>query len=138
MPSAGQPGIMGKIIGTDRTDLLLGSIALLACILAFAFSFQSDLIQVGDASYYLMLGISLAQGKGLSDISMPDAPPKLWWPIGFPATIAVFFLIFGPQWVFLKILIFILLYVSLFYFAKIVLQKKSEGEFDKEVFDRNN
>jgi hypothetical protein len=98
------------------TTLVLG-------ILVLSFSFTRSEFQYGDNCAYVTLGIAFAQGQGFADISVPSRPHFLWWPPGFPLVIALFYSIFGPHWVALKLVFFILLYVSFFLFAAMLLRK---------------
>lgn len=111
------------IIEANPAVALLAVIVFCA-VLVFALAFQPDMIQVGDASYYLMLGISLAHGQGLSDISQPHAPPKHWWPAGFPLAIAFFYKLIGPHWIAAKVLILLAFYCALWLFGMTLMRRR--------------
>jgi hypothetical protein len=97
-------------------------LAILA-VLVLRFSFSITEHQYGDNCGYLTLGMAFANGLGFSDPSIPSHPHFLWWPPGFPLAIALFYKVFGPQWVLLKLLILILLYCSFFLFAALLLKR---------------
>ena len=106
-----------------KSVLFLGAITLAIGILVLRFSFTTAEFQYGDNCGYLTLGMAFAQGQGFSDISVPGHPHFLWWPPGFPLAIALFYSLFGPHWVALKLVIFALLYVSFFLFTAMLLRK---------------
>jgi 4-amino-4-deoxy-L-arabinose transferase-like glycosyltransferase len=49
----------------------------------------------GDNARYLMLGKSLAEGKGYRDLYLPDAPVHTQYPPGFPLILAAITLVSG-------------------------------------------
>lgn len=99
---------------------------LVPAVLVLLFSFSYELFQYGDNCGYLTLGMSFAQGKGFTDISIPGNPHFLWWPPGFPLFVTLFYTALGAHWVILKLLIFGLLYVGFAGFATIVKKREND------------
>jgi len=54
----------------------------------------------------------------LRNLSDPSMSHYLWWPPGFPAVVAGWYLAVGPQWVALEIAVMALHLVSLWLFAR--------------------
>lgn len=116
-----------KIKSLVKTHYLLLITFTMALFILF-FSFKFDIFQYGDNCGYMILGQSLAEGKGFSNIALPEPIHFLWWPPGFPIFIALFYLILGPSWNILKMVIFILLYISFFLFAHLIKSNSKKSD----------
>ena len=103
---------------------LLISIVSASFILLFSFSF--DIFQYGDNCGYISLGVAFAEGKGFTDPALPGSIHFLWWPPGFPLFISLFYKVIGPHWYALKLLIFLILYISFALYA-IMLYKEEKN-----------
>lgn len=101
-------------------------IAAMSAVLILLFSFSFDIFQYGDNCGYMTLGIAFANGEGFTDAALPGSPHFLWWPPGFPLFIALFYKIIGPQWQVLKLLIFIMLYVSFALYAQVIYEQEKK------------
>jgi hypothetical protein len=75
--------------------------------------FDPNLDTNGDNARYIVLGISLIQGQGLSKICMPGAPPDIMVPFGYPLLLAPFLALFPDHYVPLKLLSMLLFLLSL-------------------------
>lgn len=113
---------MIRVVKNKRAILIL--ITLISFISVLLFSFSSEIFQYGDNCGYMTLGIAFAKGQGFSDPALPGNYHFLWWPPGFPIFIALFYLVFGAQWIFLKIIILLLLYSSFYLFASMIYKNE--------------
>jgi len=75
--------------------------------------FDPNLDTNGDNARYIILGMSLAQGKGLSRICMPGAPPEIMAPFGYPLLLTPFLALFPDNYLVLKLLSTLLFLLSL-------------------------
>ena len=101
--SAGDAGV-----GSAR---LVWACAAVAAAAVLAFSFTLEIYQYGDNCGYMTLGMSLARGRGFTNLAIPGYTNLLWWPHGFPLFLSLFCATIGPQWAFIKVLIFLLLFL---------------------------
>jgi hypothetical protein len=91
---------------------------------AFITTFTFEIFQYGDNCNYMVLGMSLASGQGLSDIAQPHHPPLHWWPAGYPLLIAFFYSLAGARWELLKVLQFALLGLSLVVWTQTIYRRQ--------------
>jgi len=102
----------------------LPALFVLAFGLVYAFVFDAKLDMGGDNAGYYILGQSLAQGKGYTNIHMPGTPPASHFPPGYPAVLAVAML-FGKSFTWLKLVNGLLLGAALWWFRGIA--EKASG-----------
>jgi hypothetical protein len=79
-----------RAAGRWLLPVLLGLYVVLSIVL-----FDPKLATFGDNAHYLILGKSLAAGKGYRDLNLPDAPVQTQYPPGFPLMLAGITLLFG-------------------------------------------
>lgn len=108
---------------SPRVQVLL--LAALLCGTMLRTTFTDRIFQNGDNLGYMILGTSLSHGTGFSDISRPEHPQMLWWPPGWPAAIGLFHLLAGPNWLALKMLVFILFFAATAWWGLILLARNS-------------
>lgn len=89
----------------------------ICAIAVLTLSHSPTLHHHGDDTGYLTLGMSLAQGQGFKDISLPIPQHNLWWPSGFPLLIAGVYKMVGPQWALLNIALLLLYFPAVFLFG---------------------
>lgn len=105
-------------------SILLALVVACAGYTVYSTSFYRPLFQNGDNCGYLILGKALATGRGFANLSIPTHPQGLWWPPGFPVFVALFHVIAGGRWGMLKVLIFAMLYGSIFLFGHLVYRRE--------------
>lgn len=75
--------------------------------------FDPNLSTNGDNAYYIVLGMSLVQGKGLSVICSPGEPPAALVPLGYLLLLAPILALFPENFLLLKLLSTALFLLSL-------------------------
>lgn len=91
--------------GTDRAALFI-PIALTAIYLVGAvLAFDGTLTTNGDNAQFLILGESIATGRGLSHVNEPDPSPHVKYPFFFPAVLGLFHMIAPGNYTLPKILV---------------------------------
>ncbi len=90
---------------TNKTTALL--LILLAYILSGTIHFSTELSIIGDNAQLVVLGQSLAEGKGYKTVNRPNPSSNTKYPFGFPALLALFYHIFHLNYLGYKIIIFL-------------------------------
>ncbi len=70
--------------------------------------FDPKLFTGGDNAVYINLAQAIAHGEGYRDIHLPDEPPHTHYPFGFPLILSLFILLFGPNVIILKFVMFLM------------------------------
>jgi 4-amino-4-deoxy-L-arabinose transferase-like glycosyltransferase len=76
-----------------RLDLALLLILAFGLVVRLAWLAYMDAVPVSDAESYFRLASNLANGIGYEEFGRPTA----YWPVGYPATLAIPFELFGPD-----------------------------------------
>ncbi len=102
-------------------------IFLLIYVILSILLFDPKLFTGGDNAVYVILGESIAAGKGYKNIYQPDEPPHTQYPPGFPFLLSFGILIFGSNIILLKFLIFLTGIAGLFFMYYIVSEVFKEN-----------
>ncbi len=76
-------------------------------ILLSIFVFDPKLYTGGDNAVYIILAESIVDGKGYRNVSLPEEPPHTQFPPGFPLLLSLPILLFGPNIIILKLIVFL-------------------------------
>lgn len=98
------------VISDKKIFLILLTVFIVINIL----NFDPKLFLGGDNAHYLTLAKSILSGQGYRDIFAPDSPPHTQYPPGFPLLLIPGLILFGNNFVFIKLII-LLLSISAFY-----------------------
>jgi hypothetical protein len=98
---------------THKKDVLL--LVFIVYVLSGIVHFSTELSTIGDNAQFIILGQSLAEGKGYKPINLPTPTGHTKYPFGFPALLALFYPLFHLNYLGYKIVVF-LFSIATFYF----------------------
>lgn len=107
---------MGGQTTSPRIEKLLwlGGLALVLFCLALLLDGTLSQTRGGDGPSYLILARSLVEGYGYADINIPGAPVHTQYPPFFPLLLAPIYLVFGYNFLLVKLLLVVFAVASLF------------------------
>jgi hypothetical protein len=94
-----------KWLQTHKNTILLS--IFLTYILSGTTHFSTELSIIGDNAQFVVLGQSLAEGKGYKEINRPNPSDHTKYPFGFPVLLALSYHIFHLNYLGYKIIIFL-------------------------------
>lgn len=109
-----------------RIVIPLSAVLLIYTILSILL-FDPKLFTGGDNAVYIILGESIASGKGYKNIYLPEASAHTQYPPGFPLLLAIFISMFGKNILILKFVIFLTAAGALIFMDKIATKIVKEN-----------
>ena len=99
---ADSAGEIGRRQGPDVLTYLYASLLVVLFAIVYTAVLDDKVETVGDNAAYYILGKALYKGAGYAFINVPEAPPAVLWPPGYPALIALTMALWSSEFVAVK------------------------------------